>query len=231
MINEQNNRILCLDTSGDRCAVGIGCPARGIESEIVINRPNIHSEKLALAVRQAMENIALDWKDIAAVSLVIGPGSFTGLRIGMSLAKGLAFAGSIPLIGVSTLEVIAGGAMEEYKDGDKISVFMDARRNEYFFQSFGFSVERGLEELSRAEILPYDKIREKVTPETRIFLYGNAEEAGKLKNELGDNYTVRFSYPELKSLYTLSEKRRLHGQFDTIDEMVPLYLRSFAGVL
>lgn len=98
--------LLGIETSGDTCAVGISRDGR-LLLEIAANIRNIHSRELAPFVALALEKAALSTRDISALVLSAGPGSFTGLRIGYSFAKGLAHALAAPVIEVPTLDVWA----------------------------------------------------------------------------------------------------------------------------
>ncbi len=124
--------LLGIESSGITCAVGVS-KANILLAEIAAHVRNIHSQKLAPFVRQMLDISGLTTPDIAAIVLSAGPGSFTGLRIGYSVAKGLAHALNIPIIEVSTLDVWA------YQAGQQSTAMLpviDAHRGEIFCAAF-----------------------------------------------------------------------------------------------
>ncbi len=133
--------ILNIETSGKICSVAL--TREGVLEFDLENREGIkHAEVLAPFVERAMEEVKRkEWK-LDAVAVSIGPGSYTGLRIGLSLAKGLAFSLGVPLIGVSTLKILAVKAMFRNFNftGEEILVPMiDARRMEVFTGAYDFA--------------------------------------------------------------------------------------------
>ena len=97
--------ILAIESASTMCGVALF-----INNELVeldeINQPRIHGERLPLVVHDILSNHSIEAADLDGIAVSSGPGSYTGLRIGMSLAKGLAMAGNIPLIPVPTMEVM-----------------------------------------------------------------------------------------------------------------------------
>lgn len=98
--------ILHIETSGSTCSVAISSESQLIV-EICDNGPYSHNAKLISLIDQALKETKISIDKICAISINLGPGSFTGLRIGMSTAKGLAFAHNTPLIGVNSFEILA----------------------------------------------------------------------------------------------------------------------------
>jgi len=113
-----------------------------------LNKRNIHNEKLVGIIQQAIRDI--DWKltDLNGIVVSIGPGSFTGLRIGISVSKGLSFSLGIPIAGVNTLDAFAQAG--SFWPG-KVCVVIKARENELYTASFTF--EPQLQRLSNYEIV------------------------------------------------------------------------------
>ena len=98
--------ILNIETSGKICSVAISKDG-AIEYQLEDHEGMRHAEVLAPFVEKCMQELNRRGETLDAVAVSIGPGSYTGLRIGLSLAKGLAFSSSLPLIGVSTLQILA----------------------------------------------------------------------------------------------------------------------------
>lgn len=127
--------ILSLETSTPVCSVALhenGSLLGVKEVEI----PGAHSERLIGLIDELLEESQIKGEELAAIAVSEGPGSYTGLRIGVSTAKGLAFAWSIPLIGVSTLAALALGAKSKLTPNSKIIAMLDARRMEVYREIF-----------------------------------------------------------------------------------------------
>ena len=123
--------ILNIDTAGKNCSValakeGVLVSCRELESE-----QYIHSEKLHLFIAESLESGGVSVSDLAAIAVVSGPGSYTGLRIGVSAAKGMAYALSVPLIAVSSLESLCLLARTRGVKGN-LCPMIDARRMEVY---------------------------------------------------------------------------------------------------
>lgn len=126
-------KLICIETSTSVCSVSLA-----IDSEIVsfeestIDRS--HSSMLTIFVETVLKKASVSFKDVEGVVVSEGPGSYTGLRIGMSAAKGLCFAKSLPLITVNSLKMMAAGFVQtEFVEGNQLVIPMiDARRMEVF---------------------------------------------------------------------------------------------------
>jgi tRNA threonylcarbamoyladenosine biosynthesis protein TsaB len=97
-----------------------------------LNQENVHAKKLMLLIESLFHRLELNTKDLHAVAVSSGPGSYTGLRIGVSIAKGLSFAHDIPLIGIDTLSALAYQVIPICVNGDVIVPMLDARRMEIY---------------------------------------------------------------------------------------------------
>lgn len=127
-------RFLLIDTCGSEGSVALADTEREpavVASERLPGRSS--SERLVPAVRRAMESSAWRLKDLTAIVVVSGPGSFTGVRVGVSAAKGLSEAGDVPVIAVSRLALLAGLAGEG--DG-RVCAVLDAGRGEFYFGEY-----------------------------------------------------------------------------------------------
>lgn len=128
--------VLALDTSGGDCAACIYDSA----SDVILGKVcetigKGHAERLMSIVDTALEAANIDLKAVQRIAVTIGPGSFTGIRVGVSAARGFALSLGVEAVGVTTLEVMA----KEWQDrhGQKaVTVAMDARRGEVYIQSF-----------------------------------------------------------------------------------------------
>lgn len=127
-------RILSIETASSVCSVAIHENNQYVAlSEI--NEPNAHSEKLTVMIENLLKQHSLQISNFDAIAISKGPGSYTGLRIGTSVAKGLCYACSLPLITVDTLEAIALSCKNAIADNNPNNIYMpmlDARRMEVY---------------------------------------------------------------------------------------------------
>ena len=127
--------LLCLETSGTNCSVSI------IENQELISYKEqntsefSHSENLHIFIEETLKNANIKPSDLSAIAVSSGPGSYTGLRIGVSSAKGLCFALNIGLIAIPTLSILAEN-IKEINDFQYIIPMIDARRMEVFSAVF-----------------------------------------------------------------------------------------------
>ena len=131
------HRIILLETSTSLCSTAL-LEDGVITAERVSSEPRAHAAMTAPFVKEMLDERGLRVQDCSAVCLSMGPGSYTGLRVGSSTAKGLCFGGGIPLLAVGTLDVLAAQAIEEgLPEGCKYIVPMiDARRMEVYTAVF-----------------------------------------------------------------------------------------------
>ncbi len=149
-------KILALDTSAAVATVAL-CEDSMLLAEYTVNNGNTHSETLLPMIENVLANFKLCTKDIDLFAASAGPGSFTGVRIGVATLKGLAFGMNIPCVEVSTLEALAENAVAL---GGLICPVMNARRSQVYtalFQSDGKALTRILEDsaMSIAELDGY----------------------------------------------------------------------------
>lgn len=146
-------KILAIETSTMLGGIAIADDSRGLIAEARLNVKTTHSERLMTVIGQvvAQSGLLLDDMDIFAVAS--GPGSFTGLRIGLSTAKGLAYATGKPIVTVPTLEAFAWNLpFSRYP----VCVMLDARRGEVYAALFRWEGERFIREISETSVKPDD---------------------------------------------------------------------------
>ena len=128
-------RVLGLDTTLGACSVGI------IDGDRLLARrfepmARGHAEALMPMVQAARREAGLDFGDLDLLAATVGPGTFTGVRVGLAAARGLALASGVPLAGVTTLEAIAASVAEPPPEVASVLVAIDARRAELYCQAF-----------------------------------------------------------------------------------------------
>ena len=137
--------ILCLETSTSVCSVALNescCTLALRESE----KQNAHSEKITTFIKEVMDTASIDYPQLDAVAVSKGPGSYTGLRIGVSTAKGICYAADVPLMAIDTLEAMAYGMKEKLGSqigkNDLLIPMIDARRMEVYAAIFDANLNK-----------------------------------------------------------------------------------------
>ncbi len=169
--------VLCIETSSPICSVAL------IYREEVVYKESLkaqaHAEVLSDLVLDCLNQAGLTFKDLQAVAISEGPGSYTGLRIGTSTAKGLCFALGIPLISISTLKIIARAALEKGA-GNLIWPMIDARRMEVYHCVFDQKLN-ALTQVQNGIITDIDFVPVMVDSQTVICGDGSAKASDILK--------------------------------------------------
>ncbi len=215
--------ILNIESSTTNCSVAVGDKTQ-VLTHAEKNDGYTHSENLALFVKDVLKRASLQPKDLSAVAVSKGPGSFTGLRIGVSLAKGLAYALKIPLIGVDTLQILALMAREQDPKADLLVPMIDARRMEVY--TAVYNRELALVDPIEAMILD-EAYCEAMKTRGSIAFVGNGSE--KLKTMMDDGTTRYYSdlFPSAATMHNLSFSRFEKGQFEDLAYFEPYYLKEF----
>jgi tRNA threonylcarbamoyladenosine biosynthesis protein TsaB len=138
--------VLAIDTSGSFCSVAVS-NGSGIRTAVSSAGSGDHFEQLPVLVGQVCADAGMSTTDIRSIRIGVGPGSFTGLRIGMSFVKGLACSLRVPLVGCSSLAGAAAAAMSRDSSLPRVVVLADARRDEVFAAAYTRGVP-GVEELA-----------------------------------------------------------------------------------
>lgn len=224
--------ILNIDTSSKFCSVALASDGETFFG-LVSAKEMDHSTSLAPFVEKAMESLRHKDLNLDAVSVIIGPGSYTGLRIGLSLAKGLAYSLSIPLITLGSLQVMAVEAIFSYPDfqGDEIIIpMMDAGRMEVYAAVF----EAALRPLKNNEpvILDENSFLEFSLGNKVIFA---GDRVKKFKDNYGDKWPravwLENVRPHAKFMAPLSEKFFRAQNFADIAYSKPEYLKEYKATI
>lgn len=132
--------VLGIDTATDVCAVAIVCDGVTL-AEARVAVPRSHATRLALLVQETLQHARLAAADLDAIAVSAGPGSYTGLRIGASLARGLALATGARLVGVGTMAALAAEAAALVRPGEALAVALPSRRGEVYLSAAGSEPE------------------------------------------------------------------------------------------
>lgn len=219
--------ILNIETSGKICSVAL-THYGALEMQLDDTEGMQHANRLAPFVERIMDELNRKEMKLDAVAVSIGPGSYTGLRIGLSLAKGLAFSLGVPLIGVDTLKILAVKAMFRSMDwqGDEILVPMiDARRMEVFTAPYDFALNPLAE--PGPMILDENSFRDLLDAGRQLYFIGDgAEKAKKVINHPNAHW-IDGLLPQAKDMMALSEKALRESDFIDIAYSTPNYLKAY----
>ena len=149
--------VIGLETATDVCSVAL-VEGGDLTAELTIDRPRTHARTLAGLIREALHYGGLEAKALDAVAVSMGPGSYTGLRIGVSTAKGLALSAGADLVGVPSLEALAAGLAPLAGEGDLICASFPSRRGEVYAAAYRVKGEALLQEAAEATALPVDEV-------------------------------------------------------------------------
>lgn len=214
--------ILNLETATTNCSV---CLAK--DGEIIAirenNTPNYsHAEQLHVFIDECLSETNYSPKDLDAIAVSKGPGSYTGLRIGVSAAKGLCFGLDIPLISIATLKSMASQASTT--KSDYIIPVLDARRMEVYSAVFDNHLNPIRETL--AEIIDEGSFKEYLL-EGKVYFLGSG--AAKIKDILkNDNAEFIFEcVPSSREMAKLSHDKYKSGEFEDVAYFEPYYLKDF----
>lgn len=164
--------VLGIDSSAVVCSAALMANGR-VVARFTRNDGLTHSETLLPGIRSLYEEANLSFSDTDVIAVSRGPGSFTGLRIGISTVKGLAVADDIPCVGVSTLEALAMNAVDRGKA--TVCALMDARRSEFYFALFSIR-SGGLKRLEEDMAISAEKIAERLRETKDLILVGDGAE-------------------------------------------------------
>lgn len=221
--------ILSLETSTQACSVAVhqnGILMAASET----HTSHSHSEKLTILAQQILENVELELAQIDAIAVSKGPGSYTGLRIGVSVAKSLCYALKKPLISVSTLETMAFEASNFiFEDNILICPMLDARRMEVYCAMYDVNLE---EKLSICAEIITENSFENILKHQKVFFLGNgAEKCKKIFSSNPNAIFPRIDYltPHAKNMGKLAFDKFEKQIFEDVAYFEPFYLKEFVG--
>lgn len=216
--------ILAIDTSGTRCDVAIVKGEKLLAQATGMER-NTHSEKLITLIDQSLSASTLLRKDLHAVAVSIGPGSFTGLRVGLSAAKGIAMALNVPILGIPTHQAVA----EMLPPVDCLWVTTTARKDHFYWTEF---IRR--HPVRECYVIPVPALLERISSAVTLATDRPEWIANRLPPDLASKVTVldeRQAYPDAAMIGKLAVERILRGESDDLATLIPTYVQSFQGVM
>ncbi len=218
--------ILCIETATRSCSVALARDGNLLHFKEEISEKYSHSEQLTSFVESLLKERVIAFSDLDAIAVSKGPGSYTGLRIGVSTAKGLCYALEKPLIGISTLEAMASGMEKQYPN-KVYCPMIDARRMEVY--TAFFQAEKQLTDIE-AHIVETDSFS-KILAEDEVLFFGDG--ADKCQGLITNTNATFITdvYPSAKDMVAVAEKAFVQQQFENVAYFEPYYLKHFvAGV-
>ncbi len=212
--------ILNIETATKNCSVALAKEGKTILFKEIAEEGYSHAERLHVFIDEIIKEAGITFQDIAAIAVSQGPGSYTGLRIGVSAAKGLCFALDIPLIAVDTLQVLASQAKVSC---GFIIPMLDARRMEVYSAIFtpNFKNKR----VVQAEIITENSFED--LQETLYFVGDCAEKCKPFLNKENFIFLEEIKYPSAKEMSLLSFEKYQKNDFVDVAYFEPYYLKDF----
>ena len=212
--------ILNLETATKNCSVSVCNDDEILAIKEIATQGFAHAENLHVFIQDVLDSAGTKLKDLNAIAVSQGPGSYTGLRIGVSAAKGLSYALNIPLIAVDTLEILARQLQIE---SGLIVPMLDARRMEVFIRVFS------------PNYLPQEDIKALIVEPDSFDKYTGdlhfvGDGAPKLKDVIKDTrffYHDTILYPSAKEMITIANAKFLAQDFVDVAYFEPYYLKDF----
>ena len=219
--------ILNIETSTDVCSVALTS-----EGQVLDHRENYegltHATLLSQYVKEMLDYARSRELKLDAIAVSIGPGSYTGLRIGLSEAKGLAFGLQVPLIGVNTLQLMTVSTMfNHFIEEDKVLYvpMIDARRMEVYTAAYTPALEAVME--PQAMILDEHSFESQLEQGYTLVLMGNgSDKARQVLSRDGVRF-IEGIKPVAVDMLALAEKAYRAGEFIDVAYSTPLYLKEF----
>ncbi len=220
--------ILCMETGSTTCSVALGSES-GVIGFREVSDANIHASALPVLIEELIRETGFELGNIDAIAVSMGPGSYTGLRIGVSLAKGMCYALHKPLIAVGSLEAMVTGVgefinMESINNNSLLSPMIDARRMEVYTQLFNRKGEM-LSEV-KALVVETDTFSDLLKKNTVVFFGSGASKCQQVIGNSGAIFVEHFK-PSARYLLPLAQKKFRDELFEDIAYFEPYYLKDF----
>lgn len=214
------NYILNIETATKNCSVSLAKEGKTILCKEIAEEGYSHAERLHVFIEDLVQKAGIHFKDIQAIAVSQGPGSYTGLRIGVSAAKGLCYALNVPLIAVDTLQVLASQVQVE--DG-LIIPMIDARRMEVYSAIFDVKFEKIRE--TQAEVITENSFE--TISETVYFVGDCADKCKSVITKSNFIFLEEIKYPSATAMSILSFSKFQNKDFEDLAYFEPYYLKDF----
>ena len=220
--------ILHIETSTSVCSVALSEDGQNIFRKEDFKGPS-HAVSLGVFVDEAMSFAESHAMPINAVAVSCGPGSYTGLRIGVSMAKGICYGLNVPLIGLPTLEILCVPVLlyhDDLPDNALLCPMIDARRMEVYAAIY----DRSLHPIRNinADIVDENSYKEFLDKQP-VYFFGNGADKCKEKLTHPNAYFIDDIQPLASMMFPLAEKAMAKEQFEDVAYFEPFYLKEFVA--
>ncbi len=223
--------VLGIETSTPQASVAIGSE-QGIVASALVARGATYNEFLLPAVRFCLDQSGLGYRNLGGIAVGLGPGLFSGMRVGIATAKALAQTLSVPIVGMASLDLVA---YEVRHTNKTICAVLDARRHEVF-HAFYRSSPGGVQRMTEYRVESPSRLA--VGIESRpedVLLVGNGallyREAFEDLGPVAEVASMARAFPTATALVELALSRMFREDFDSLFELKPLYLRRSAKAI
>jgi len=214
--------ILLIETATKSCSVSLSSENKIIACKEEVNKQYSHAEKLTVFITELFKTQDFSIKDLDAIAVSKGPGSYTGLRIGVSTAKGLCYALDIPLISVSTLKAMAF-RMAQKEDSDLYCPMIDARRMEVY-NAFYNSTNKEIRGI-QADIIEADSYQKEL--DKKVLFFGDGAQKCKQIIQHPNAKFLDDIFPSSKDMLEIANEKFSENFFEDVAYFEPFYLKDF----
>ena len=213
--------VLHIETATKNCSVSLGVKGNLIVHEAFNDNSYSHAEKLHALISETVHKAGANFKDLDAVAVSQGPGSYTGLRIGVSAAKGLCFALDIPLMAIPTLQILAQGVNIE--KGLKVPM-LDARRLEVY--SAIYDTKNLMIREVEAEIINDQSFKDSLD-KGQVHFFGDGAEKCKSLIQHKNAHFIDNVFPSAKEMVAMAYDKFSNKLYEDVAYFEPFYLKDF----
>lgn len=214
--------ILCIETSTNCCSAAICRDGIAVASRENLSGAN-HASELPLFIEQLLAEAQANTWTLDAVAISQGPGSYTGLRIGTSIAKGLCYGMNIPLIPIDTLQILCAAITEEVPTDALLCPMLDARRMEVYTAMYTSYLEQQTEVM--AKVIDEQSFAEELR-DKKIYIFGNGAEKCRSVITSANAYFVEDILPQAKYMGKLADQT-MALDIKQVAYYEPFYLKEF----
>lgn len=220
------SNILCIETATTNCSVALSIYGEQVVLKEDKGMQYSHAERLHPYIEEVLASAKINKKELTAIAISKGPGSYTGLRIGVSAAKGLCYALGIPLISISTLKALSHQVVCD--EDSYVVPMLDARRMEVYSAVFdaSYRLVRPIE----AQILTENSFQEYLE-KSKVYFVGNGVSKFEEICHHPNAVFIKEVLPSASQMCQLAEAKRTAGDYEDVAYFEPYYLKDFiAGV-
>lgn len=222
--------ILCIETGTPTCSVALCENSKLVSIRELHAEETNHARNLSNFIQEVLKEGNISASQLSAVAVSKGPGSYTGLRIGVSTAKGICYAAGIPLIAINSLKVMAQGAITTNKNIEQNTLIcstIDARRMEVYTAVFDFKLNCVLD--TQALILNSDSFANLLI-ENRILFIGNGTSKVKASISSPNALYLESIFPSARFMIPIAYELYNQKVFEDVAYFEPFYLKDFVAI-